>query len=271
MKKALAFFLILCLTGCGTAKPADKNILYDLEDPAAQQQLLKSYCKRMESNAAAAIKNMDDITDEIFSGNALNWRVYRDKKHPELMVYYSSQKDDGDCDGYFLSYEVLLTAKEYRPLIDDITARTGLLYSGNSLGGKHLKDDGDTVTPIGEYNGKNLLSFSNPQYSLLSNIGYNMSAGADYKDLPLRVNLYMDRDKIKYINIYFLTDQKNNILTEKNLKQLSFEPLAGELISNNSGDVRGEKDGIKYILQHNVTDVTKNMKLNVLFLDYGDQ
>ncbi|MBR6399957.1 MAG: hypothetical protein IKS17_01870 [Firmicutes bacterium] len=277
MKKIISVLLVLVLTGCGAAKPANDSIIYHLEDLEPQRALMKTYGRDLKADPVKTVEEMDDITDEIFSKCVVGSRVYRDRKDPRLMVYYNAQRDDGGSDGYSLAYEVLCSTKEHRPFIDDITDKTGLLFSGMVLGGKYASDEGI-------YSGRNKLSFSNPAYALLScdrSIKFDLLLrdsfdpkgyeNTQYRDLPVRVDFFTDGDEIKYVNIFFLTNEQNKTLTENNLKQLSFDPLAAELLNGLYGqnkDVSGKKGGVKYTLRRDVTDSTENLRVNVLSLEY---
>ncbi len=277
MKKLISVLLVLWLTGCSAAKPANEGITYHLADIEPQSTLLKTYSQNLKTDPVGTIAEMDDITDEIFTKGAADSRVYRDRKDPRLMVYYSAQKDDGDSNGYALSYEVLNFTTEHRPFIDDITAKTGLLFSGMVLGDKY-------ASPKELCTGRNKLSFSTPAYCLLSgdrSIKFDFllrdsfdpkgNENTQYKDLPMRVDLYTDGDKTKYVNIFFLTNEQNKTLTENNLKQLSFDPLAAELLNSlysQNNDLGGTKNGVKYTLRRNITESIKDMQLNVLSLEY---
>ena len=287
MKKYIMLLLILGLTGCG-ANRTESNVLYDLEDISPQSSLFRSYNDALQNDAEKTIADMDEITNEIFAEGGEGCRVYRDKEHPELMVYYNERRKNTDKKGYGLAYEVLFTAKEHRDLINDFEKKTGLIYSGSVLGREYPGNDDadrDHYTDEG-FTGKNLLTFSNPAYDLVSfdpSLKFGLPVydrlypddedymNIQYKDLPLRVNLYMDNEKIKYINIFFLTNEKTKTLTEKNLKELSFDPTAAELMNSlysQNRDTKGTKNGVKYMLCHNVTQTAKNMQLNVLSLEY---
>ncbi|MBQ9518788.1 MAG: hypothetical protein IJR59_02710, partial [Firmicutes bacterium] len=226
---------------------------------------------------------MDDITDDIFEYCGTR-KVYSDKEHPELMVYYSEKTKNNNHSGYGLSYEVLNTAKEYRPFIDDICTQTGLIYSCTTLGGKYIEESDISDILVKEYTGRNILSFSNPAYQLLS-VDQNLKADLlniipdkedeklRYKDLPMRVNFYLYKDKIKYVNIFLLTDEENKVPTQNNLKQLSFDPLAAELVNsiNTQSDyVKGTKNGVKYTIQKDIDNTPTGMKINVIYLEYSD-
>ncbi|GEM_PF-6411700 len=303
MKKYIAALLLLCLAGCG-AKTTGYGIDYKLEDTASQKQLIAQYrdislkvdedngrelsedqlSGETEEERKAHLKQVleidvdkelakrEDITDEIFDVPTDAVRVYRDKKHPEMLFCYKKQSDTQGTGGYAVVGDVLLCAEEYRPFIDDIGKKTGLLYSGTSLGKEYLsaayyENEG---TPY-FYTGKNMISFANYAFLLQNQFMYILKDEPAYKDLPLKVNFYMDRDEIKYVNIFFMTNKNTNKLTENNLKQLAFDTRAAELLNelySQNKDAQGTKNDIKYTYRQNITKGENNMWLNVLALEY---
>ena len=163
MKKIFIMLLLLCLAGCGT-RPEEESADYTLEDTSAQRELFtyyndlivknnmdkgytfeevvvpsreKKYAEHKKIVADIDVKKhiaeMEDITDKIYAEKSRNNRIYMDKEYPELMLYEQYTEKTGNKD-YTLVYDVYAGAEEYRGFIEDITEKTGLIYSGTNLG-----------------------------------------------------------------------------------------------------------------------------------------
>ena len=296
MKKLFLIIGLLCLSGCG-AKPSGENLSYTLEDLTPQRELNAEYEDMaakfdIESgknvrelnfedenhidsvlalDAEKKLADMRDITDEIYSSHEDGLKIFADKKHPEMMVGFNVHNAVEGNGGYKVIYDVYETAAEYRPFIEDIKAKTGLMYSGMMLGRdfKDMNYDMPSDHRNFEYIGRNAIAFANEGYTVY-NSGCYRQADA-YKDLPLRVVFYMDKDKIKYVNIFFFTNDKTKTLTEKNIKELAFDSTAAELMSElypKNISQKGTKNGVKYNMSKSVNGMDGDMVLNVLSLEY---
>ena len=302
MKKSIPALIALCLavSGCGSVSPqTGESITYKFEDLSAQTEIYRHYndillkanitknnditipelteenkdrysktLKRiMDVDIDKSLAEMDDITDIIYAVNNDNKRVYRDKEHPEAMIL----SNGGDLT---LLYEMHETAEEYRPFIDDICRSTGLMYCGMTLGREFDDLNTNIATQeekdINGYTGRNMIAFANTEY-IVHSAAQEYYGGESYRSLPLRINFYMEKDEIKYVNIYYLNNENTCSLTAENLKQLSFSPTAGNLMTGLCfavKDTAGERDGIKYTLSLNAGSGWNDMKYNVLSLKY---
>ena len=296
MKKTVLLIGLICLVGCG-AKPNSGDLSYTLEDLTPQRELNAGYEdmvakfdiesgknvydlhfedeKRIDTvlalDADKKLDDMRDITDEIYSAHENGLKIFADKEHPEMMVGFNIHNSVEGNSGYKVIYDAYETAAEYRPFIEDIKAKTGLMYSGMKLGKdfENKYDDVPSDYKNLDYTGRNMLTFSNTGFTVY-NSGYYRQADA-YKDLPLRVVFYMDGDKIKYVNIFFFTNDKTKTLTEKNINELAFDSTASELMNElypKNISQKGIKNGVKYNMCRNINDEDGNMAVNVLSLEY---
>ncbi len=287
MKKYIAAGLaLLCLTGCG--KGAKTDISYTLANTDEQTEIVRRLdllqCKAIiergykkeelpeaESFTDEEIKNtdvkkelskMEDISDDILYED-MGVKVYSVKEDPSFMVTYNDSF-------IYLSNEVYARTEEYSDFVDEVTKNSGLLYNGTVLGRFAPNKDDDL------YTGRNMIAFANEEYIQSDAMDIHMdepSGKRIYNDIPIRAEFYMDGEDIGYLQIYMLSGTAAPVLTEKNLKQLSFGGVLGDTAAKAAKTVfgaqtkkKGEINGIKYTYYPNVSDGILDMRYSVLEL-----
>lgn len=199
------------------------------------------------------LSEMDDITDEVFAEKSDDIGVYRDKKYKNFIIV---QESDSLSEYYNNINDVYLKTEEYNTFARNIEKRTGLIYCGTRLGKDYTKPmvyEKDAQNFV--YTGKNTLTFSNSEH-MLNSLVHRPSEDCVYKNAPLQTVLFMDKDDIDCVYIYWQNGDFVSGLTKTNLEQLDINDTYGsaaqELVSrffDADNETSGTHNGIKYKLR----------------------
>lgn len=185
-------------------------------------------------NVESEVEKMDNITEETLANDKMKeeTELYRDKKFNNFYILLRRDVTDyGEkIKSDFYINTVYKKTEFYNDMVNKICNKTGLIYNGTRLGremnnGIYQKEDG-------LYTGKNIISFANDAMNLQRNLGDYSMFNLVYRDIPLQMDFYMDRDKLVRVNVFFctnaddITNSESNInvcpetLTERNMEQL---------------------------------------------------
>ena len=273
MKKLLtAVFFCLCLAGCGNA-PYYEYLSYTLLDDSsesARASEIEDFANKFNMTGGRVVyrddiesgeridppdtekflAGMDRVTDDIFASNEANIDVYRDKEYKNYLLVCGDVNEASDY--YTESTNVYLRTEEYAKLTENTEKRTGLIYSGTKLGKDYLKPFDFKSSGTFSYTGKNTLAFANTE-SILDSMYIPAAEDCVYKNAPLQVVLFMDKDEVNCVYIYWKSGNFAPALSKTNLKQLDINDTYGgaaqELVSrffNVKNETSGTYNGIKY-------------------------
>ena len=295
MKKLLtAALFCLCLAGCGNA-PYYENLSYTLLDDSsetARAAEIEDFANNFNMTGGRVVykddiesgeridppdtekflAGMDRVTDDIFASNDANINVFRDKKYKNYLLVCSDVNEANDY--YTESTNVYLRTEEYSKLTENTEKRTGLIYSGTKLGKDYSEPLDVKSRENFSYTGKNTLAFANAE-SIVDSMTIPAAEGCIYKNAPLQVVLFMDKDEVNCVYIYWKSGNFAPELSKTNLEQLDINNTYGgaaqELVSRFFGadkETSGTYNGIKYKLrQIGCTDNTDGHNGKLLILE----